>query len=152
MPPDRTLPVYWVCPECGRKFAKENQGHVHGTWSVEEHLTGRPSSSLEVYERFVERLSTFGPFEYAPTRKQIGFQTIRIFAGVHVTNRGLEGYLDLPRKVESARFHHVAPYTRRLWVHHFVLGDPSELDDEFAGWIGESYEVGWGAGTAARAN
>jgi len=31
-----------------------------------------------------------------------------------------------------------------VWVHHFVLG-PGELDDEFAAWMGESYEVGWGA-------
>jgi hypothetical protein len=142
---DRTLPDYWVCPECGRKFAKAKQGHVHGTWTVEEHLAGKPADSLAVYERFVERLAAFGPFEYAPTRKQIGFQTIRIFAGVHLTDDGLEGYLDLPRKVESSRFHHIAPYTKRLWVHHFVLASPDEVDDEFAGWIGESYEVGWGA-------
>ena len=137
--------MYWACPECGRKFAKAKQGHVHGSWSVDEHLAGRPSSSLEVYDRFVELLATFGPFEYAPTKKQIGFQTIRIFAGVRVTDRGLEGYLDLARKEESTRFHHVAPFAKGLWVHHFVVGDPGALDDEFAGWIGESVEVGWGA-------
>lgn len=145
MLPERTLPEFWSCPECGRKFAKQNQGHVHGSWSVEEHLAGKPSSSLAVYERFVGRLRALGPFEYAPTRKQIGFQTIRIFAGVHLTGRGIEGYLDLPRKVESGRLHHISPYTKRLWVHHFVLSDPDEVDDEFGGWLGESYEVGWGA-------
>jgi hypothetical protein len=140
----RTLPAYWTCAECGRKFAKENQRHVHGMWSVEQHLAGKPSPSLAVYEHFVERLATFGPFEYAPTRKQIGFQTVRIFAGVHLTETGLEGYLDIARKVESTRFRHVSPYTKRLWVHHFVLNDPGEVDDEFAGWLRESYEVGWG--------
>ena len=142
---DRTLPEYWACPECGRKFAKANQGHVHGSWTVEELLAGKPSGPLAVYDRFVERLSDFGPFEYAPTSKQIGFQTVRIFAGVHVTDSGLEGYLDLARKVESNRFRGVSPYTKRLWVHRFALGDPGEVDDEFAGWMGESYEVGWGA-------
>jgi hypothetical protein len=142
---ERTLPAYWSCPECGRRFAKENQGHVHGSWSVEEHLDGRPGASLAIYERFVERLGELGPFEYAPTKRQIGFQTVRIFAGVRMTDRGLEGYLDLARKVDSERFHHVAPYTRRLHVHHFVLEAPDELDEEFAGWLGEAYEVGWGA-------
>lgn len=141
---ERTLPSYWTCPECGRKFAKEGQGHVHGTWTVEEHLADRPPASLRLYERFVERLRELGPLELAPTKNQIGLQTNRIFAGVRVTDRGLEGYVDLPRKVESSRFRHVAPYTKRLWVHHFTLTSEGELDDEFAGWLSESYEVGWG--------
>ena len=89
-------------------------------------------------------MRALGPFELAPTKAQIGFQTNRIFAGVHLTERGLEGYLDLARKVESPRFRSVSPYTKRLWVHHFVLSSEDELDEEFAGWLGEAYEVGWG--------
>jgi hypothetical protein len=61
-----------------------------------------------------------------------------------VTERGLEGYLDLARKVESSRFRDIGTYTKRLWVHHFVLTSEDELDDEFAGWLSEAYEVGWG--------
>lgn len=140
----RTLPHYWVCPECGRKFPKAGQSHVHGTWTVEEHLADQPEASLRLYERFVELLRELGPFELAPTKAQIGLQVHRIFAGVHLTERGLEGYLDLPRKVESSRFRHVAPYTKRLHVHHFVLTVEDELDKEFAGWLREAYEVGWG--------
>jgi hypothetical protein len=140
----RTLPRYWTCPECGRKFAKEGQGHVHGKWTVEEHLADRPAASVTIYERFLERLRELGPFELAPTKAQIGFQTNRIFAGLHLTKRGLEGYLDLAREVESSRFRHVSPYTTRLWVHHFVLTSADDLDDEFAGWLSEAYEVGWG--------
>ena len=140
----RTLPVYWACPECGRKFVKEGQTHQHGSWTVEEHLEDRPASSLRLYERFVELLRELGPFEYAPTRRQIGFQVHRIFAGVRVTERGLEGYLDLPRRVDSPRFRDVSDYTKRLWVHHFVVTAEDELDDEFAGWLAEAYDVGWG--------
>ena len=140
----RKLPDYWVCPDCGRKFIRAHQSHVHGKWTVEEHLVGRPSNALELYDQFVTRLRSFGPFEFAPTTRQIGFQVNRIFAGVRLTRRGLEGYLDLPRKVESHRFHHVAPYTKRLFVHHFVLMDEVSLNDEFVGWMRESYdEVGW---------
>lgn len=71
----------------------------------------------------------------------------RIFAGVRLTKRGLEGYLDLPRSVESLRFRNVAPYTRRLFVHHFVLESIEQLDAEFIGWIREAYWVGQGITT-----
>ena len=136
--------AHWTCPECGRSFARANQRDVCGTWTVEQHLEGKPPHALDLYRRFVELVEACGPFAYAPTRNQIGFQVRRIFAGVRLTGRGLEGYLDLARRVESPRFRHVAPYTKHLHVHHFVLREPAELDDELAGWVRESYAVGEG--------
>ena len=62
-----------------------------------------------------------------------------------LTTRGLEGYLDLPRRVESPRFRRIAPYTQRLFVHYFVLTDRRQLDAEFSGWIHEAYHVGPGS-------
>jgi hypothetical protein len=28
----------WTCPTCGRRFARTNQRHVCGTWTVEDEL------------------------------------------------------------------------------------------------------------------
>ena len=139
------LPDYWTCPNCGRKFAKQNQRHVCDTTTVEQHLAGKPAEVVALYERFVDLVRRCGPFELAPTRRQIGFQANRIFAGVRLTDRRLEGYLDLARRVDSPRFRDVAPYTKKLFVHHFRIDDVAERDEEFAGWVGESYAVGSGA-------
>jgi hypothetical protein len=57
---------------------------------------------------------------------------------------GLAGYLDLQRMVEDPRILGAAPYTKRLFVHQFRIGDREQLDDEFAGWVCEAYEVGRG--------
>lgn len=135
---------YWTCPNCGRQFAKAGQGHVCGAWSVEQHLEGHDAATLALYEKFVQLVQACGPFAYAATKAQIGFQVKRIFAGVHLTKKGLEGYLDIARRVDSPRFSRVSPYTHRLFVHRFVISDASELDDEFAGWVCESYAVGEG--------
>jgi hypothetical protein len=135
----------WTCPECGRSFARTKQTHVCGTWTVEEHLEGADERALDLFRRFVGIVEAEGEFEFAPTKRQIGVRgTRRIFAGVRLTERGLEGYLDLPRVVESPRFRHVSPYTKTLSVHHFVLEQPEQLDDEFAEWVRESHAVGRG--------
>jgi Domain of unknown function (DUF5655) len=137
--------VSWTCPECGRRFARANQGHVCGTWTVEEHLEGADECALDLYRRFIAILEASGEFDFEPTRRQIGLRGAqRIFAGVRLTKRGLEGYLDLPRVVEGPRFRRVAPYTKRLSVHHFVLESPEQLDDEFAAYVREAHAVGRG--------
>jgi hypothetical protein len=117
---------------------------VCDTTTVADHLKGRPPEVVDLFQRFVALVQACGPFEYAPIRRQVGFQVRRIFAGVQLTNNGLKGYLDLPRRVDSRRFQSVSPYTKRLFVHHFAVSTPEELDEEFAGWVREGYGVGEG--------
>jgi hypothetical protein len=61
------------------------------------------------------------------------------------TEQGLTAYLDLQRRVEDPRISNVAPYGKRLFVHHLRITAPNQLDDEVAGWVREAYAVGQGA-------
>jgi len=68
----------------------------------------------------------------------------RGFAGAKPTNRSLDGYLDLERRVSDPRIRRADPYTKRLFVHHFRVTSSDQLDDEFARWVREAYDVGQG--------
>ena len=129
----------WTCPACDRTFARTGQKHVCARYYVEDHLDAASSAARRIYDAFVARLAECGPFELAPTRRQIGLRgSKRIFAGVSFKGDQLSGYLDLPRRVSSPRFRNVSDYTHQLWVHHFTITTVDELDDEFAGWMAES--------------
>ena len=87
-----------------------------------------------------------GPFTYAVSKSSITLKGERRgFAGLRPYRDGVRGYLDLQREVRDARITSVAPYTKRLFVHHFRLTTADDLDDEFAGWLREAYAVGAGA-------
>ena len=135
----------WVCPKCGRRFAKVNQGHKCEIWTLNDHLAGKPEMSIQLFERFIELVEACGAFEYSITKGNIGLRgTKRIFAGVMPNDKGLSGYLDIDRAIDDARFRNVSPYTKRLFVHHFTLTTADQLDQAFAGWIQEAYAVGQG--------
>jgi Domain of unknown function (DUF5655) len=115
-------------------------------WTVEDHLAGQPESSVALYRQFVRLVEACGPFSYAVSKTSITFKgSRRGFAGARPTPQGLRGYLDLQRAVEDPRITNVSPYTKRLLVHHFRITSPDEMDDEFAAWVREAYEVGAGA-------
>jgi hypothetical protein len=115
-------------------------------WTVEDHLGGQPESSVALYRDFVRLVEACGPFSYAVSKTSITFKgTRRGFAGARPAPQGLRGYFDIQRAVEDPRITNVSPYTKRLFVHHFRITAPAELDAEFAGWIREAYEVGAGA-------
>jgi Domain of unknown function (DUF5655) len=115
-------------------------------WTVERHLSGRPPEIVALYHRFIELAHACGPFTYSVAKSAITLKGARRgFAGARPGNRALSGYLDLQRRVDDPRITRSSPYTGRLYVHQFRISALSELDDAFAGWIHEAYQVGNGA-------
>ena len=116
------------------------------SWTVDDHLDGKPQVVIELYRRLVELVEACGPFQYSVSKTAITFKgTRRGFAGAKPGKTGLGGYLDLQRVVEDPRITNASTYTKRLYVHHFRVTLLEELDQEFASWVGEAYDVGRGA-------
>jgi Domain of unknown function (DUF5655) len=114
-------------------------------WTVEDHLRDKPAAVVALYRRFVELVQACGPFDYAVSKTAITFKgSRRGFAGAKPKAGSLDGYLDLQRRVEDPRIRRALPYTRRLVVHQFRISAPEQLDEEFAGWVREAYQVGQG--------
>jgi hypothetical protein len=115
-------------------------------WTVQRHLLGKPAEIVALYHRFIELAEACGPFTYSVAKSAITLKgTHRGFAGARPGTRALGGYLDLQRRVDDPRITRSSPYTARLYVHQFRVSAPGELDDEFADWIHEAYQVGNGA-------
>ena len=116
------------------------------TWTVEDHLVGKPDEIVALYRRFIALVEACGPFSYSVTKTAITAKGVRRgFAGAKLTKRSLDGYLDLQRELRDPRIQRASPYTKRLFVHHFRVTSLGQLDREFAGWVREAYDVGAGA-------
>jgi hypothetical protein len=114
-------------------------------WTVADHLSGSGAEVLRLYERFVELVGTCGPFDVTVSKTAVTFKgTRRGFAGAKPKKNWLDGYLDLQREVRDPRFRRVSPYTKRLFVHQFRIITLDQLDNDFAGWVEEAYDVGQG--------
>jgi hypothetical protein len=101
---------------------------------------------VELY-RAVERLVLdCGDVSVSVSKTTVTFKGRRRgFAGARPTARGVQGYLDLTRSLAGdPRIRSVAPYTKRLYVNHYLLSSPDDLDDTFRSWVREAYLVGAG--------
>ena len=119
---------------------------MDSVWTVERHLQGKGPEVIALYHRFIELAQACGPFTYAVSKTAITLKgTRRGFAGATLGERALRGYLDTQRLVQDPRITRSSPYTKRLYVHHFRIDRYGQLDEQFAGWLGEAYQVGAGA-------
>ncbi|MGY1679938.1 DUF5655 domain-containing protein [Geodermatophilus sp. SYSU D01176] len=76
---------------------------------------------------------------------QVAFRRRRGFAWLWLPGRYLRDpaaevvlSIALGRPDPSPRWKEVVHPSRRHWVHHLEVGDPSEIDDEVAGWLREA--------------
>jgi len=115
-------------------------------WTVERHLEGKPAEIVALYERFIEIAARCGPFTYAVAKTAITLKgSRRGFAGAAPGRSTLDGYFDLQRRVDGPQIRRSSPYTKRLFVHQFRVVHLDQLNDDFAAWIAEAYQVGQGA-------
>jgi hypothetical protein len=115
-------------------------------WTVQDHLRGRDPAVMRMYERFVALIDACGPAQVTVSKTAITFKgSRRGFAGAKPKDRWLDGYLDLQRRVDDPRIRTASSYTKRLFVHQFRVTALDQLDEDFAGWVREAYEVGRGA-------
>jgi hypothetical protein len=110
------------------------------------YLVGHPAASAALFRRFVEMARACGTATFELQNGPVVLRgTRRIFAAVTVTERGLVGMLNLPRQLEDPRIRKVDPLTRRLFPNGFLLTSDANLDETFAGWLREAWDVGAGA-------
>lgn len=110
------------------------------------YLAGMPDSSVRMFRRFADMAQASGPVIFELQNGPIVLRgTRRIFAGVRVLDRGLEGRLNLMRRVADPRLVTVEANARTLVSHRYSLTSMADLDDEFQRWLDEAHAVGDGA-------
>jgi len=113
-------------------------------WTVERHLEAGSEHGRALWHRFAELVAACGEHTLSVAKTTVTFKgPKRGFAGARPKGDDLVGYFDVTYQVvDDSRIRTVSPYQKDLFVHHFRV---SSIDDEFAGWIRDSYEqVGCG--------
>lgn len=115
-------------------------------WTVEDHLVDAPAEHVRLYRAVEGYLMGLDGVTVSVTKTTITFKGRRRgFAGAHPTRRGVVGYLDLMRTLPAdPRIRGVIPYTKKLFVHQYLLTSEADLDDTFRGWLHDAWRVGEG--------
>jgi hypothetical protein len=116
-------------------------------WTVDDHLRDADPAHVELWRAVAALIESCGPVTYSVAKTTITFKgSRRGFAGARPSKHGVDGYLDTMRPLDGdPRILRSSPYQKRLYVNHYRIRTPADLDDTFAGWVREAYAVGGGA-------
>ena len=131
--------LFWICPECGRQFAKRNQWHSCYLTAVEDHFAGKDTARRETYDLIIAGLQEIGPFRIDAVKGSINLINRYHFSSVTVQKNSLrlefisEIEIQSPRIIRTER---LGPNRVGLSV---KLNTPDDVDDELLNWLHKAY-------------
>ena len=133
----------WTCDACGRTFASSNQTHSCARLGeLSAHFERSSPVVRAIFDRVVEVASRSGPVEVLPEKTRIALHARMSFAAFTPRRNWLTGHLVLAREVRDPRFTRIEVFSPRNVLHQFRLTAPEEVDEQFAAWLAEAYQVG----------
>jgi hypothetical protein len=120
-----------------------------GPWTVEGLFATRPAAFV-LFQAVRQLLESLGLVTVEVTKTQVSFGTARKFAWVWLPQLWIKAQPDsiitlafaLDRHVVHERIRQaVEPYPGR-WMHHVVIWQESDLDEDVKGWLSEAYAFG----------
>lgn len=136
----------WICPTCKRTFARANQAHSCQVVPLSEHLKKTSKEVGEIYKALVARIRENGPLQVAPTKTGVNLLSRTSLGSVRFGKAHLDIGFVLTRKLSSSRVRSSLQLSPRSVMHSIRVTTIAEVDDELAGWLAESYQVGMMAG------
>jgi Domain of unknown function (DUF5655) len=133
----------WACPACGRTFANRNQTHTCARLSdLDRHFARSSPAVRATFDRVLAVADALGPVQVLAEKTRIALHARMSFAAFQPRLHWLAGHLVLARQITSPRFARIDVISPRNVVHQFRLTTPDEVDDQFASWLAEAYQVG----------
>ena len=112
---------------------------------IPEDLFREHPETLAVWHRVERLVGSLRGTEVRTSRSQVALRRRRAFAFVWRPGQYVRSdvpavlSIALDRELDSARFKEVAHPGPRTWMNHLEVRDPSEVDDEVAGWLREAW-------------
>lgn len=131
----------WICPDCGRPFAKKNQSHSCVVQGVEAHFENRDPQLKAAYEKVAKAVATFGPHQITAAKSSIFFKNGGSFAGIKVMKDHLKLEFFLEAEHDEFPIEKTFRYSKNKIVHVMRVGSAKDIDRQVTGWLKESYSL-----------
>lgn len=131
----------WICPECGRGFARAKQSHECApAMTLDEYFSTGPERERPIFEAVIAHLETLGAMFVEPVSVGIFIKATGSFVQLRPMTKWVALSFPFPRRIRHEKIAR-KPIEYGGRYHHVVnLRDADDVDDQVRDWLTEAYE------------
>ena len=111
------------------------------TQELEALFAGKDVVVRAIYDRLIDVLRTFGPFQEEPKKTSLHLVNTSGFAGVHPRKSFLYLNVRMNRPLEGVRVAKSEQVSKNRYHNEVKLTSPDEVDAELTIWLKEAYAL-----------
>ena len=129
----------WMCPNCGRNFARKNQSHSCELFSIKDHhfKKGTPLT-IQLYNRFISIFQNFEPILIEPLKNIIAIKKNSQFLTIQIQKMALKIIFRSHSPLYSPR---LTSFLNQDQMHYyrFKIQKMDEINEELTDWMHQAY-------------
>ena len=129
----------WMCPNCGRNFARKNQSHSCELYSIKEHhLIKATQLTIQLYYKFISIFQKFEPIMIESLKNIIAIKKNSQFCTIQIQKMALKIIFRTHTLLSNPRLN-IMPVQEKLHYYQFKIQKIDEIDEELTDWMHQAY-------------
>jgi len=131
----------WKCPECGRKFARNNQSHSCIQYSLDDLLVTKDPGMIALFRELMERIGTFGEVELHAGKWGITVRHLSTFLSIMIERDHLTLVFISDSPVDEFPVYQNYHHSAHRWSNAIKIENSEEIDNQLIGWLKKAWEL-----------
>lgn len=131
----------WICPECGRKFARNKQSHSCIEYNIEDHFFGKSENARSLHNAVIGSIGHFGEMEVHSAKWSINVRRLSTFLSVMIEKSHLTLVFVSEEPIDEFPVHQNYQHTGNRFSNTVKIESLDEIDDQLIRWLKRAWEI-----------
>jgi hypothetical protein len=131
----------WICPECGRKFSRNRQGHSCEQYDPEIQFIGKSQKAKDLYDLLIRKVQSFGGIEIHAAKWGITVRHLSTFLSLMIGKDHLTIIFLSEKQIDDFPVYASARHTANRWSNAIKIESHDEIDDQLMQWLRDAYDL-----------
>ena len=131
----------WICPECGRKFTRNNQSHSCVEYNIGDLFFGKGENARLLCDALIGRVKEFGEVEVHAGRWGLTVRKFSTFLSVLIEKNHLTLVFISMEPIDEFPVYQHYQRTGNRFSNSVKIESPDEIDDQLIRWLRQAWEL-----------
>lgn len=131
----------WICPYCNQRFKHINQAHTCMTYSIEDHVQSALPELQHIYQKVINKLKEFGPFDIVGKKGEIILKKNSTFLAFRFMKSKLRLIFYLDHLEYEPPVNKFTEISRNRVIHQVDIYSEEEIDERLLLLLTQAYDL-----------
>ena len=131
----------WICPECGRKFARNKQSHSCIEYNPEDLFFGKGDNTRVLYNTLIDRVKAFGDMEVHSGKWNLTVRRLSTFLSILIEKNHLTLVFISSEPIDEFPVYQHYQHTGSRFSNSVKIEGEDEIDDQLIRWLKQAWEL-----------